>query len=156
MKAFFQLILWYIPVLVVQWFSMLTTVDAVITWYPLLRQPAWNPPSWVFGPVWTVLYFSMALAVWFVYRTEAPVAEKRKAYVLFFAGLLVNGFWSYFFFGCHSPATALLDLVVLLAVIVATVVTFYRIRRVAGIVRIPYLLWSLYALTLNVAIWSLN
>ncbi len=156
MTGFLQLIFWYVPVLVVQWLSMFVTVDAVMTWYPMLRQPAWNPPDWIFGPVWTVLYFSMALAVWCVYRSDAPGTEKRRGYVLFFAQLLANGMWSYLFFGCHSPAAALLDLVVLLALIAAMVVSFFRIQRVAGIILIPYLLWTAFALSLNVAIWLLN
>lgn len=156
MRGFLQFVGWYIPVAIVQWMSALSTVDALMTWYPMVRKPSWNPPDWVFGPVWTVLYLSMALAVWMISRAEAPPKEKRKAYGLFFAQLFLNGMWSYLFFGCFSIAGALIDLGLLVGFIGATIVAFYRIRKAAAVVLVPYLLWTVFAFALNVKIWLLN
>jgi translocator protein len=151
-----QFVLWYIPVVIVQLLASLITFESTTSWYPSLHQPSWNPPASVFGPVWTLLYFSMALAAWLVYRTEAQLKQKRVAYILFFAQLFLNGLWSFIFFGWQAPGWALIELTLLVALIAATTSAFYRIRPIGGIILIPYLLWSIYALTLNAAVWWLN
>lgn len=155
-KGLFTLILWYIPVFLVQSIGGLITEPSLTPWYRSLQKASWNPPAWVFGPTWTLLYILMAVSVWLVYRTPSSKKAHRKAYALFFAQLFFNGLWSLFFFGMQNPGLALIDLIILLTLIIATTLAFYRIRRLAAYLMLPYLAWSLYALTLNFAIWWKN
>ncbi len=124
-------------------------------WYAGLAKPAWNPPSWVFGPVWTTLYLLMGLAAWLVWRERAskPVAG---AMWLFGGQLLVNGAWSWLFFEYHLIALALADLLLLLVVVALLTMRFWSVRPVAGILLLPYLTWVGFAALLNGAIWLLN
>lgn len=151
-----SLILWYLPVALVQFISARVTVNTINPWYKNLNKACWNPPSWVFGPTWTVLYIMMAVAVWVVYQAEVKPSKHRLAYSLFFIQLIVNGLWSILFFGLHSPGWALLDLTLLVFLVAVTAIIFFRVRRLAGLLLLPYLLWSIYALSLNAAIWWLN
>jgi tryptophan-rich sensory protein len=125
------------------------------SWYAALAKPSWTPPGWLFPPVWTFLYASMAVAAWLIWRG----AERRgrvPALVLFFGQLVLNGLWSWFFFGEHLIGVALFDIVLLLVLILAATLTFWRLNRLAGILFIPYLLWVSFATALNFAIWRLN
>ena len=151
-----SLIFWYLPVAAVQFASARVTIGSMDSWYQNLEKGWWNPPSWLFGPVWTVLYALMAVAVWIVYQTDAPRSQKRFAYTLFFSQLAVNGVWSFLFFGLQMPFLAAIDLLLLNVLIVLTGAHFFRVRPLAGALFIPYLLWTLYALSLNGAIWWLN
>jgi tryptophan-rich sensory protein len=127
-----------------------TTVD---TWYPTLAKPAFSPPDWVFGPVWTVLYATMALAAWLVWRR---IGWQGGALVLFFVQLALNLLWSILFFGLQLVGLALIDIVVLVIVIAMTTIVFWRVDWRAGLLFVPYLIWVGYAATLNGAIWHLN
>ncbi len=98
----------------------------------------------------------MTIAVWMVYHAPTKHQLHRLGYSLFFAQLLANGLWSILFFGLHLPGWALLDLAILLILVTLTATTFYRMRKTAGLLLLPYLAWSLYAFTLNAAIWWLN
>jgi tryptophan-rich sensory protein len=131
------------------------TADSVATWYQTLNKPAFTPPDGVFAPVWTVLYAAMAVAGWRVWR-KAGFAGGRNALTLFAIQLLLNGAWSFLFFGAHEIGIALVDIVVLWLVIAATTVAFWRIDRIAGLLFLPYLLWVGYAAALNAGIWLLN
>lgn len=131
------------------------TADSVATWYPTLNKPAFTPPDWVFAPAWTVLYAAMAVAGWRVWR-KAGFAGGRVALALFAVQLLLNGTWSFLFFGAHWTGAALAEIVVLLLVIAATARAFWRIDRIAGLLFVPYLLWVGYATTLNAGIWLAN
>ncbi len=124
-------------------------------WYPTLRKPSWTAPPIVFGPVWTVLYILMAIAAWLVWRCRG-VVDATNALYLFAAQLAFNLAWSAFFFGLRSPGAALVELVLLWALVLATLVAFWRIRRLAGALLLPYLLWTTYAVALNFAIWRMN
>ena len=128
-----------------------TTAQAVIDWYPNLVKPSFNPPPWIFGPVWTLLYIMMAVAAWLAWQTGA-----RAALVLFFIQLALNCAWSFLFFGLKSPGLALIEILVLWAAIAATLVAFYRHSRAAGWLMAPYLAWVSFAAVLNAAIWRLN
>lgn len=131
------------------------TASSVGTWYQELAQPSWNPPRWIFGPVWTTLYLMMAVAAWRVWRhTEHPL--RRRALALFFAQLVLNTLWSFLFFGLRSPGLALAEIFVLLAAIGATGFHFWRIDRPAGVLWLPYVLWVSFATVLNGTIWWLN
>jgi translocator protein len=123
-------------------------------WYAALEKPSWNPPSWVFGPVWTGLYLLMGLAAWLVWDRYRSAA--RTALAVFVLQIILNGLWSYLFFGLQSPALAFAGIVVLWILIVATLVLFWRLRTVAGVLLLPYLAWVSFAAALNFSIWQLN
>lgn len=123
--------------------------------YGRLEQPPWAPPSWVFGPVWTVLYLLMAVAAWLVWRT-GPSSDTRRALTLYAIQLVLNAAWTPLFFGLGWRGVAFAELSVLLVVLIATVILFWRLSRPAATMLIPYLLWSAFALSLNFAVWQLN
>jgi tryptophan-rich sensory protein len=109
----------------------------------------------VFGPVWTVLFALMAIAAWLVWRSGGFYSH-RLALSFFMAQLVFNAFWSWLFFAWHSGAWAFADIILLWALIVATLLSFWRIRPLAGVLLVPYLLWVSFAAALNFALWQLN
>ncbi|RPI46494.1 MAG: tryptophan-rich sensory protein [Betaproteobacteria bacterium] len=123
--------------------------------YRELMRPDWAPAPGLFGPVWTLLYLSMALAAWLVWR-ERGARDTRLALSLFLAQLVANALWSWLFFAWHLGLAALADIVLLWILIVATLVAFWWIRRLAGVVLIPYLVWVTFAALLNLRVWQLN
>ena len=123
-------------------------------WYQSLSKPPWNPPDWIFAPVWSVLFISMALAAWLVLRSQR--AGRRMALLVFAIQLILNGAWSWLFFGLHEPGLALLELVLLWIAILVTILLFARIRRLAALLLIPYLAWVSFAGALNYSLWQLN
>lgn len=124
-------------------------------WYASLAKPAWNPPAAVFAPVWTVLYASMGVAAWLVWR-RAGFGGAGAALALFGAQLVLNAAWSYLFFGLHRPDLAFLDIVALWVAILVVAVLFGRQDRRAGALMVPYLVWVGFASCLNFALWRLN
>jgi len=133
----------------------IATSAKIPTWYAGLAKPAWNPPNWVFGPVWTTLYVLMAVAAWLVWsrRRERNVT---LALTLFGVQLGLNTVWSFVFFGMEAPGAAMIELVVLWVAIVGTVGVFRRVSGVAAGLMVPYLAWVSFAGCLNYAIWQLN
>ena len=125
------------------------------SWYADLAKPSWTPPSWVFGPVWMVLYGMMAVAVWLVWVSR-PERASAAPIVVFAVQLAFNAVWTPLFFGLHRPGTALVDIVLLWLALLATVWLFFRRRAIAGLLLVPYLLWVSFAVALNLAIWRLN
>ena len=125
------------------------------SFYGQLAQPAWAPPPWLFGPVWTVLFALMAIAAWLVWRSGGFRAH-RLALSLFLVQLVPNALWSWLFFAWHRGSLAFADIVLLWVLIVATLVSFWRVRPLAGALLIPYLLWVSFAAVLNYAVWQLN
>ena len=125
------------------------------SFYSQLIQPNWAPPSVVFGPVWTVLYTTMGIAAWLVWRSRG-FRPNRKALILFLLQLAFNALWSWLFFAWYLGALALADIVLLWILIVATLVSFWRVRPLAGVLIIPYLLWVSFASVLNYSLWQLN
>ncbi|MEO6927418.1 MAG: TspO/MBR family protein [Rhodanobacter sp.] len=123
--------------------------------YRHLAQPAWAPPPWVFGPVWSVLYALMGIAAWLVWR-EGGWHRRRGVLALFVAQLALNALWTWLFFGWHRGALAFADIVVLWVLIVATMIGFWRMRPLAGALLLPYLCWVSFASALNFAVWQLN
>ncbi|MDH4350872.1 MAG: tryptophan-rich sensory protein [Gemmatimonadota bacterium] len=132
------------------------TVGAVREWYPSLVRPSFAPPSWVFGPVWTVLYLMMGLAAYLVWRHRAHEDRVRAALALFAGQLVLNGLWSVLFFGVRSPGLALVEIVVLWVAIAATLRAFWQINVPAGALLLPYLGWVSFATALNAGFWFLN
>jgi len=131
------------------------TAGAVRTWYPRLRKPSWNPPSWLFGPVWSVLYLLMAIAAWLVWRAR-DAGDVTIALGLFGVQLALNLSWSVLFFGLRRPAWALAEIVLLWLSIAATVAAFWDRDPIAGALLLPYLAWVAFAGVLNGAIFRLN
>jgi len=125
------------------------------SFYSLLDQPAWAPPPSLFGPVWTVLYALMAIAAWLVWRSGG-LRTNRIAFSFFLGQLVLNALWSWLFFAWHLGALAFADTVFLWLLIIATLVSFWRVRPLAGALLIPYLLWVSFASALNYSVWQLN
>ncbi len=132
------------------------TQTSVTTWYPTLAKPGFTPPDWVFAPVWTVMYALMGIAAFLIWRCGTGRTRVRTALAAFGAQLLLNGGWSFAFFGARSPTLGLLVIVSLWIALAWTVDRFFRIRPAAGWLLVPYLAWVTYALALNAAIWGLN
>jgi len=130
------------------------SVEAKV-FYASLEQPVWAPPAGVFGPVWTLLYLSMAVAAWLVWR-ERGFARARGALGLFLAQLVLNALWSWLFFAWHRGAFAFVDILALLAFIVATMISFAKVRRLAAWLLAPYLAWVSFATLLSYSVWQRN
>ena len=124
-------------------------------YYAALAKPAWAPPAWVFGPVWTALYIAMAVAAWLVWRCGGWRAQ-RSPLLLYLVQLGLNALWTPLFFGLRSPGLALVWIILLLVAIVLTARAFFRIDRGAGWLLVPYLLWVGFAAVLNFSIWRLQ
>ncbi|MCU0234284.1 MAG: tryptophan-rich sensory protein [Thermoanaerobaculales bacterium] len=136
--------------------SGFATAAGVAAWYPTLVKPAFNPPAWVFGPVWTLLYVMMGVAAFLVWRQGLGADGVRLALGVFLLQLLLNGAWSLLFFGLRSPAWAFVDIVALWLAIGGTVWLFWRVLPAAGLLLLPYWAWVSFAAVLNGSIWSLN
>jgi translocator protein len=132
--------------------------DSVRDWYPKLEKPSYTPPSWVFAPVWTLLYAMMGLSLYLASQrhTEEDGSVWRASRVLFGTQLALNALWSYVFFGRRAPGWALLEILFLWVAITATMLAFFKISRTAALLLLPYLLWSSFAVVLNHSIWRLN
>jgi len=131
------------------------TARSVGDWYVGLARPPWTPPSWVFGPVWTLLYSMMAVAAWIVWRRAGPSGAALPL-ALFGIQLALNVGWSAVFFGLRMPGAAFAEIVLLWLSILATLLAFWRVGPVAGALLLPYLGWVSFAAALNLAIWRLN
>ncbi|MEO8938544.1 MAG: TspO/MBR family protein, partial [Burkholderiaceae bacterium] len=125
------------------------------TFYGQLSQPFWAPPAWLFGPVWSVLYVLMGIAAWLVWRTGESRGTSN-ALKLFVAQLFVNALWTWLFFVWHLGVVALVEIAVLWLLIAATIVAFWRVRRVAAVLLVPYLTWVSLATALTFSLWRLN
>jgi tryptophan-rich sensory protein len=126
-------------------------------WYASLAKPDWTPPTWVFGPAWTILYAMMALAAWRLWRRRhACPRESRRALALFAVQLALNLAWTPVFFGMQRPDLALAVILLLWAAIAATIVAAWKACRTAAALLVPYLAWVTFATALNMAIWRLN
>jgi len=131
-------------------------MPAVRTWYATLNKPSFNPPGWVFGPVWTVLYILMGMAAFIVWQKGWAVPAVRAALGAFAVQLILNAAWTPVFFGLHSPVGALVVIVVLWAAIVWTIVLFRKVSVLAAWMLVPYLLWTTFAVALNAGFCVLN
>lgn len=133
------------------------TAQSVNTWFVDLAKPSFNPPGWLFGPVWTVLYIMMGVALYFVWVQSADrKASLTPAVVIFLLQLVFNALWSVIFFGERQIFFALVEISLLWFLVLLTMIIFWRISRTAGILMMPYLLWVSLAVLLNYSIWQLN
>lgn len=123
------------------------------TWYATLQKPAINPPNWVFAPVWTLLYIAMSVAIWRVHSKQHYFSFEMALWLM---QLVLNGLWSWLFFGLHRPDLALIDIVALLIILLTTIYAFARIDRPAAWLLLPYMVWVGFASVLNLRLWQLN
>ena len=121
-------------------------------WYSEILLPSFNPPSWIFGPVWTILYIFMSIAAWSAWKKTAD----KKILQIYFVHLFFNSIWSVIFFGFHQILIALIDLIIILIFITWLMKIYYQVNKISFLLMIPYLLWSSYALVLNTTIFYLN
>ncbi|HSD98589.1 MAG TPA: TspO/MBR family protein [Patescibacteria group bacterium] len=132
------------------------TISAIPAWYAHLHKPFFSPPNWIFGPVWTLLYFFMGIAVFIIWQKGAKNKKVKKALAYFFIQLFLNFLWSIFFFGLRNPLLGFIDILFLLISIAITLFTFYKLSKTAGCLLIPYLLWVSFATILNFSLLLLN
>ena len=131
------------------------TTAEIPHWYAALAKPAFNPPNWIFGPVWTTLYTLMAIAAWLV--SKSPAAPARStALALFWIQLALNFAWSFIFFSAHQIGFALIEILVLWLTLVLTMIAFFRVSPIASWLFVPYLAWVSFASLLNYSLWRLN
>lgn len=131
------------------------TTPEIDGWYMMIEKPAWNPPDWIFGPVWTSLYLMMAVAAWLVWKPNGFKAA-ATGLSLFAVQLGLNVAWSWIFFRLHAPGWAFVEIVILWSAILATTVAFFQKSKIAGGLMVPYLAWVSFASVLNFTIWRLN
>ncbi len=124
-------------------------------WYAALKKPSWNPPGWVFGPVWSALYAMMAVAAWLVWQ-RGGFAAQRRPLSAFLVQLALNAMWTPLFFGLHWPGLAFAEIILLWVAIAWTIATFWRVHRAAAWLLAPYLAWVSFAAVLNGTLWKLN
>ncbi|NGY38674.1 tryptophan-rich sensory protein [Flavobacterium sp. XN-5] len=143
--------------LVIGYFSGIVTQSAITDWYPTLIKPSFNPPNWIFAPVWSMLYVMMGVAAGLVWdRMDSNKEVVKKALIIFAIQLALNALWSYLFFGLHNPMLAGLEIIILWLVIYETYLQFSKINKIAAYLLIPYLAWVSFAMVLNGSIWWLN
>jgi tryptophan-rich sensory protein len=131
------------------------TIKAIPGWYRTIQKPEWNPPNWVFGPVWTTLYILMGIAMYAVWM-RPRTTERQKALYLNAAQLIFNFFWSLIFFNLHAIGWALVEIVLLWILIVWTMFAYNRVSKLSAWLLLPYIIWVTFASVLTAAIWQLN
>jgi len=132
------------------------TRSAITSWYIGLNKPFFNPPNWIFGPVWTLLYTLMGVASYFIWQKRSDNPLANVALLVFFVHLVFNALWSFIFFGLKNPMLAFFEIIVLWLMILALIILFYKIDKKAAYLLIPYILWVSFASILNFSIWKLN
>lgn len=156
MKKFFQLIL---AILICQSAGLIGSVftaPAIPTWYATLVKPAFNPPGWLFGPVWLTLYALMGISLYLIWQSRRSHPLATWTVILFIIHLFFNAIWSVIFFGYHQIFLALIDIAILWLMIVILIGLFWRIKKSAAYLMLPYLAWVSFALILNFSLWRLN
>lgn len=157
MNKVLRILLVVMTCVVIGYLSGMVTRESITTWYPTLVKPVFNPPNWIFAPVWTALYIMMGVAGGLVWnQIEAQPELVKKGFLFFIIQLGLNALWSYLFFGLHNPFLALIEVILLLLMIFETYVIFKKVDRIAGLLMVPYLAWVTFATILNTSIWWLN
>jgi translocator protein len=152
MISWYKLIISILICLAVGFFSGFFTATSIDSWYSKISKPSFNPPNWLFGPVWTILYILMGISLYLVWNSNGS-----KTAIMFFAiQLLLNFLWSFIFFKLQNPFIAFIEIIILLAIIIITAIKFYPISTTAAYLMIPYILWVSFATILNFSIYWLN
>lgn len=132
------------------------TFQAIPTWYASLNKASFNPPNWLFGPAWTVLYILIGVSLFLVLNSKIENKNKRIALIIFFAQIILNMLWSIVFFGIKSPIAAFINIIFLWISILLNIISFYKINKTSGLILIPYLCWVTFAGLLNLFVVILN
>lgn len=157
MNKISRILIVVVTCLAVGYFSGMVTREAISTWYPTLIKPSFNPPNWVFAPVWSLLYIMMGVSAGLVWnRIEVDRKTIKRALQFFAIQLALNALWSYLFFGLKNPMLALLEIALLWLFIYETFLQFVKINKIAGYLLLPYLSWVSFAALLNLSIYWLN
>lgn len=142
--------------LIAGFIGSIATISSIPTWYAALTKPAWAPPNWIFGPVWTTLFILMGIALFLVWRKGLWRQDVKIAISIFAVQLVLNVLWSVIFFGLQSILGGLIEIVFLWIAILATITAFYRISKAAGILLLPYIAWVTIASYLTYTVYLLN
>ena len=134
----------------------LFTSPAITGWYASLQKPSFNPPNWVFAPVWTLLFLLMGVSLYLIWSKGLESKKVKTAVLVFSIQLVLNIFWSILFFGLQSPLYAFCEIIILWLAILITIITFYKISKPAAYLLLPYILWVSFAAVLNFSILILN
>jgi len=132
------------------------TYPSIPTWYAGLNKPFFNPPNWIFGPVWTLLYIMMGISLFLVWNKKGESKDAEELLPVFFLQLVLNSLWSIIFFGEHLLLWAVIEIIVLWAVILIFIMKSYRVSKLASWLMVPYLCWVSFASVLTVSVWMLN
>lgn len=152
MKLFISLAITFLVGAVAAWF----TTAGVNGWYAVANKPSFNPPNWVFAPVWTALYMMMGIALWLVWKKDGVKSGRRTALILFAIQLLLNFAWSFIFFYAHQPGWAFAEILLMWVSIMLTIIWFGKVSPAAAWLLVPYIWWVSFASLLNFYIWKLN
>ena len=125
-------------------------------WFDTLNKPSWNPPAYLFAPVWILLYLLMGISLWLIWKSNIPAPQKNNLIILFALQLFLNFWWSIIFFKFHSPALAFIDIILMLILILLTIINFSKFSKPAAWLLVPYIAWVSFATILNFTIWILN
>lgn len=156
MKPIFKLFIAIFIPLSVGGLSGYLTSSAINSWYATLNKPSFNPPNYLFGPVWTTLYIMMGIAFFLVWNSKLVSENKNKAYLFYWVQLFLNFMWSIVFFYYQNPAVALVVIVLMLITIAGTIFHFKRFSIVAAWLLVPYICWVSFATALNFELWRMN
>ena len=159
MNKYTRILIVVVTCLAIGYFSGMATQSSIKTWFPTLIKPSFNPPNWIFAPVWSMLYIMMGIAAGLVWnRMEASKDKElvKKSLIFFAIQLGLNALWSVLFFGLRNPMLALIEIVLLWLMIYETYIKFGKIDKIAGYLFLPYLAWVSFASILNACIWWLN
>ncbi|MBN1385797.1 tryptophan-rich sensory protein [Candidatus Woesearchaeota archaeon] len=132
------------------------TSSSIPTWYAAIKKPAFNPPNWIFGPVWITLFVMMGISLYLIWNLGLSTKAAKIAIIIFGIQLVLNTLWSILFFGLQSPFYAFIEIIILWIFILASIISFYPISRTASLLLVPYILWVSFAAVLNFYIWRLN
>jgi benzodiazapine receptor len=130
------------------------TSSSITSWYATINKPSFNPPNWIFGPVWTILYLMMGISFYLIWVNYDK--KSKNAVIIFGVQLLLNTLWSILFFGLQSPLFAFIEIIILWIAILVTIILFYKVSKKAAILLVPYILWVSFAAVLNFSIWLIN
>lgn len=156
MKKWLELVISILIVGIVAYLSSLANINSIPTWYESLAKPSFNPPNWIFGPVWTILYLMIGIALFLVWASKIKPQKKTTVYWVFGIQLFLNGIWSLIFFGAHQIFLALIVIALLWISIILNMLAFYKISKASAYLLVPYWLWVSFASVLNFSIWMLN
>lgn len=154
MKKIWKLIISILIPFVASAIGSLFTANSISNWYVDLIKPSFNPPNWIFGPVWTMLYLLMGIALYLIWVKKSK--NNKPAFIAFGVQLFLNAMWSILFFGLKSPLYAFIEIIVLWVAILTTIIYFYKVNKTSAYLLIPYILWVSFAAILNLAILLLN